>query len=123
MTRLRELVDPGDAQLSVRRQCWLLGLPRSSLYYAAAPTDEQDLVLMRLLDQQYLRTPFYGVRRMTRWLREQTWTVNEKRVRRLLRQMGLEAMYPRPHLSDASAEHRKYPYLLRDLTIDRPGQV
>ena len=121
--QLRELVEPGHGDLSVRRQCRLLGLSRSSLYYAAKAADAEDLVLMRLLDKQYLHTPFYGVRRMTRWLREQQWSINPKRVRRLLRLMGLEAMYPRPRLSQASAEHRKYPYLLRDLTIDRPGQV
>jgi len=116
-------VEPGHAQLSLRQQCQLLGLPRSSLYYSAQPVDEEDLALMRLLDEQYLRTPFYGVRRMTQWLREEEWTVNQKRVRRLLRLMGLEAIYPRPRLSEASAEHRKYPYLLKDVTIDRPGQV
>lgn len=120
---MRPLVEPGHSQLSLRQQCQLLGLPRSSLYYSAKPVDEEDLALMRLLDEQYLRTPFYGVRRMTQWLREEEWTVNQKRVRRLLRLMGLEAIYPRPHLSQASAEHRKYPYLLKDLTIDRPGQV
>jgi putative transposase len=123
LAQLRQLVEPGHAQLSLRQQCQLLGLSRSSLYYLAAPVDEEDLALMRLLDQQYLRTPFYGVRRMTRWLREEEWTVNEKRVRRLLRLMGLEAIYPRPRLSEASPEHRKYPYLLKGLTIDRPGQV
>ena len=116
-------MEPGHAQLSLRQQCQLLGLPRSSLYYSAQPVDEEDLALMRLLDEQYLRTPFYGVRRMTQWLREEEWTVNQKRVRRLLRLMGLEAIYPRPRLSEASAEHRKYPYLLKDVTIDRPGQV
>ena len=120
---MRQLVEPGHAQLSLRQQCQLLGLPRSSLYYSAQPVDEEDLALMRLLDEQYLRTPFYGVRRMTQWLREEEWTVNQKRVRRLLRLMGLEAIYPRPRLSEASAEHRKYPYLLKDVTIDRPGQV
>ena len=123
MARLRQLVQPGHKQLSLRRQCELLGLSRSSLYYSAKPAAEEDLALMRLLDQQYLRTPFYGVRRMTRWLRAQAWTVNEKRVRRLLRLVGLETIYPRRHLTEASAEHRKYPYLLKDLTIDRPGQV
>ena len=99
--------------MSLRQQCQLLGLPRSTLYYSAQPVDLEDLALMRLLDEQYLRTPFYGVRRMTQWLREEEWTVNQKRVRRLLRLMGLEAIYPRPRLSEASPEHRKYPYLLR----------
>lgn len=123
MSELRELVEPGHAELSVRRQCALLGLSRSSLYYVAGPADEEDALLMRLLDEQYLRTPFYGVRRMTRWLREQQWTVNEKRIRRLLRLMGLEALDPGPRLSEASPGHRKYPYLLKGVTIDRPGQV
>ena len=123
MAQLRELVESGHAELSVRQQCELLGLSRSSLYYSAMPPDEEDMELMRLLDRQYLRTPFYGVRRMTEWLRKEEWTINPKRVRRLLRLMGLEAIYPRPRLSEASAEHRKYPYLLKDLTIDRPGQV
>ena len=116
-------MEPGHGQLSVRRQCQLLGLARSSLYYVAPPAEEPDLTLMRLLDEQYLRTPFYGVRRMTQWLRQQGWTVNPKRVRRLLRLMGLATIYPRPRLSAASSEHRKYPYLLKDLTIERPGQV
>jgi putative transposase len=123
LEELRELVEPGNADVSVRLQCRLLGLSRSSLYYPAKPDCREDLVLMRLLDEQYLKRPYFGVRRMTQWLREQEWVVNPKRVRRLLRLMGLEAIYPRPRLSQPCAEHHKYPYLLRGLTINRPGQV
>jgi putative transposase len=123
LAELRDLVEPVHPRLSVRRQCRLLGLPRSSLYYQAQPPAAEDLALMRLLDAQYLRTPFYGVRRMTHYLASEGWRVNAKRVRRLLRLMGLMAIYPRPRLSCAGAEHRKYPYLLGDRTIDRPGQV
>lgn len=117
------MVEEGHPLLSVRRQCRLLGMSRSSLYYEAAPASVEDLGLMRLLDEQYVRRPFYGVARMTEWLRGEQWTINPKRVRRLMRVMGLEAIYPRPKLSVASAEHRKYPYLLRGLRIGRPGQV
>jgi putative transposase len=77
---------------------------------------------MRLLDEQYLRTPFWGVRNMTWWLNQQNWHVNPKRVRRLLRIMGLEAIYAKPRLSIPAPGHRIYPYLLRDVTIDRPDQ-
>jgi len=103
--------DPAD--LSVSRQCDLLGLARSTLYYAPLADDPEDLALMRLLDKQYTRRPFYGVRRMTWWLRGEGQSVGPKRVRRLLRTMGLEAVYPKPRLSHAAPGHRIYPYLLR----------
>lgn len=92
------------------------------MYYEAADESPENLKLMRLLDEQYVRTPFYGVARMTQWLRREGHGVNAKRVRRLLRQMGLEAVYPRPRLS-AGVASLKYPYLLRDLAIKRPNQV
>lgn len=109
--------------LSVRRQCALLGIARSGLYYVPKEPSEENLLLMRLLDEQYTRTPFYGVRRMTRWLHSRDYGVDEKRVRRLLRLMGLEAIYPKPKLSVGGPEHRKFPYLLRGLAIIRPDQV
>jgi putative transposase len=109
--------------LTVARQCQLLGLARSSRYYAPAPTPVQDEALMRLLDHQYTATPFYGVRRMTAWLARQGQGVNPKRVRRLMRLMGLEAIYPNPRTSVKSPENKVYPYLLGGLTIDRPDQV
>lgn len=89
------MVEPKDARISLRRQCALLGLGRSSLYYRSQADTTYNEQLMRLMDEQYVRTPFYGVPRMTQWLRRQGHRVNAKRVRRLLRQMGLEAIYPR----------------------------
>jgi putative transposase len=109
--------------LSIRRQCALLGLPRASFYYQPATETEENLRLMRLLDEQYTACPFYGSRRMTVWLQSQGETVNRKRVQRLLRLMGLEAIYPKPRLSQAGKGHRVFPYLLRGLSIERPDQV
>jgi putative transposase len=108
----RQFVEPEHHFISVRRQCQLLGLSRSGLYYQPAGESPENLTFMRLLDEQYTRAPFYGVLRMTAWLNQQGYEVNAKRVRRLLRLMGLEAIYPRPHVSRAAAEHRVYPYLL-----------
>ena len=94
------------------------------MYYEPAGESPENLALMRLLDEQYTRTPFYGVEKMTRWLRdEQGYTVNPKRVRRLMRKMGLEAIYPKPRLSKPAPGHRIYPYLLRNRTIRRPDEV
>ena len=101
----------------------LLGLARSSFYYEAAGEPAENLRLMRLLDEQYTRTPFYGVERMTAILRARGDAVNPKRVRRLLRVMGLEAIYPRPRASQPAAGHRIYPYLLRGVEISRRDQV
>jgi len=118
-------IEPDNARISVSRQCELLGLARSSLYYRPCRDEAYNEQLMRLVDEQYMRTPFYGVRRMTEYLRRQRQVVNPKRVRRLMRQMGLEAIYPkgRRSLSRASAGQKRYPYLLRDLAITRPDQV
>jgi putative transposase len=107
----------------VRRQCALLGLSRSSLYYEPAGETTENLRLMRLLDEEYTAHPFLGSRRLTKWLVEQGEAVNRKRVQRLLRVMGLEAIYPKPKLSAGRAGHRIYPYLLRDVRIQRPNQV
>jgi putative transposase len=101
----------------------LLGVARAGLYYEPRPESEENLQLMRLLDEQYTRTPFYGIRRMTAWLQAQGYGVNHKRVGRLLRLMGLEAIYPKPRLSQPSAGHRIYPYLLRGVKVERPNQV
>ena len=108
----------------MRRQCELLGLCRSSLYYRPAAETPQNLRLMRLIDQQYTAHPFYGSRKLTLWLRdEQGEAVNRKRVQRLMRLMGLEAIYPKPKLTLAGRGHRLFPYLLRDVIISRPDQV
>jgi putative transposase len=117
------MIASGPSEFSLRRRCELVGLARSSFYYEPVESDPLDLALMRLLDEQYTRMPFYGVRKMTAWLETVGHHVNIKRVRRLLRQMGLEAIYPKPRLSFNGTEHRRYPYLLRGLKIVRPNQV
>jgi putative transposase len=121
--RKRPLVEVGHPGLSVRRQCQLLGLNRSSLYYEPAGETPENLRLMRLIDEQYTAYPFYGSRRITQWLAQQGEPVNRKRVQRLMRLMGLEAIYPKPRLSAAGPGHRIYPYLLRGVSIERPDQV
>lgn len=117
------MVEPEQAGISLRRQCQLLGLARSSLYYHGAGESKENLRLMRLLDEQYTRCPFYGVLRMRAWLARQGYEVHEKRVRRLLWQMGLEAIYPKPQLRQAEVGHQVYPYLLRGVKIERADQV
>jgi putative transposase len=121
----RAMVEPMHDQISLRRQCELLSLGRSSLYYRSRADTDYNEQLMRLMDEQYTRTPFYGVPRMTAWLRRQGHWVNAKRVRRLLRQMGLEAIYPRRKrgFSRAGPEQIVYPYLLKGLQITRANQV
>jgi putative transposase len=123
----RALIEPDHPQVSVRCQCQLLGLHRSNLYYTpvrqAGEETAANLELMRRLDEQYTETPFYGVRRMTAWLATQGYVVNPKRVRRLLRLMGLAAIYPGPRTSTAAPGHRIYPYLLRGVAITERNQV
>ncbi len=109
--------------LSLRRQCHVLGLNRSSLYSQPRGASALNLRLMKILDEQYTRTPFYGVCKMTAHLRQLGHLVNEKRVRRLLRQMGLEAVYPKPKLSLSHPDHKVFPYLLRGVAITRSNQV
>ena len=116
-------METGHPRLSLRRQCALLGLARGSWYYQSVGPSAEDVELMRWLDEQYTATPFYGIRRMTAWLRSRGYAVNHKRVGRLLRQMGLEAIYPKPRLSQPAAGHVIYPYLLRGITMKRVNQV
>jgi putative transposase len=101
----------------------LVGLARSSLYYQPVPESAENLQLMQLIDEPYTATPFYGIRRMTAWLRSQGYAVNPKRVGRLMHHMGLEAIYPTPRLRQLAAGHEMYPYLLRGITIDRANHV
>jgi putative transposase len=110
-------------KLSVKRQCELLSLTRSTLYYKPASVAPADLEMMRMIDEQYLKTPFYGTVRMTAHLRRQGHLVNKKRVKRLMRLMGLIAIYQKPRTSIATPEHIKYPYLLGGVDINRSGQV
>lgn len=119
----RAWIEPRHAQLSVAEQCALIDLPRSTYYHTGASESKENLALMRIIDKQYLRMPFLGSRRMTQWLRRQGHKVNRKRVQRLMHTMRLEAIYPRPRTSTPGENHRIYPYLLRDLTIDRVDQV
>ena len=117
------MIDPGHPYLSVSRQCQLVAVNRSSFYYKPKPIKPEDLGLMRLIDEQYLKTPFYGSRSMTKHFRRLGHKINRKRVQRLMQLMGLEAVYPKPRTSKPHPEHKIYPYLLRNLNIDRPNQV
>jgi putative transposase len=117
------LIVPEHPKFSVRRQCELLGVSRAGFYYKPVAVDPEDLLLMRLLDEQYTRMPFYGVCKMTEWLHTIGYYPDVKRVRRLLRLMGLMAMYRKPNLSLNGTDHRRYPYLLRGVPILRRDQV
>jgi putative transposase len=117
------LIDPGNTMIPLSTQCDLLALARSSYYYSSHRDESYNLHLMNLIDEQFTRTPFYGVERMTAWLKRHGEAVNRKRVRRLIRLMGLETVYPKPRLSLSNKAHTTYPYLLRNLTIDHPDQV
>lgn len=125
MEQLRALVEPEHPSLSITRQCELLGLGRSSYYYEPilVPCSDEELMLRKLIDEQYTRTPFYGSRRMAVWLEKQGHEVGRKQVRALMKQMGLEAIYPKPRLSDPASEHKVYPYLLREVRVERARQV
>jgi len=109
--------------LSIIRQCDLLDLPRSTFYHVPKPISEADLELMKLIDRCHMELPFYGSRRMVDWLGDEGHLVNRKRVQRLMRTMGIVAIYPKKNLSQPNQVHRVYPYLLRNLNIDRPSQV
>lgn len=119
----RSLIEPGHAKISIVRQCRLIGLTKSAYYYRPHGESAFNLALMRLIDAQYTRTPYYGTPKMTAWLGRMGYKVNPKRVRRLMRLMGLMAVYPKPWLSTPDKEHKKYPYLLRGLKITRHDQV
>ena len=110
-------------KLSLSQQCKILGLSRSSIYYQKRPIKNEDLELMRLIDEQYLKRPVWGSRSMTTFLRRQGWKINRKRVQRLMQLMRIEAIYPKPKLSRRNEEHKVYPYLLRDVEIKRPNHV
>lgn len=122
--RRKSLVEPGHPRgLSITRQCGLLSISRSSWYYRATGETPLNLELMRLIDEQFLETPWYGSRQMARHLRRLGYGLGRRRVRRLMRVMGLSAIYQRPDTSKPHPDHKIYPYLLRGLTIDTPNQV
>ena len=118
----RGWVEPSPGY-SLRRQCRLAGVPRSCIYYAAAPESSENLLLMRLIDEQYMRHPEFGYPRMTDWLKDEGYEVNRKRVARLMHRMGLQAITPGPHTSKPAPGHTIYPYLLRNVEVERVNQV
>ena len=123
LIKRRALIECGNKEFSQRRQCELLGVWRSGLYYEPRKPSEEDLQLMRAIDKQYLKTPFYGRRRMTITMKKQGFFVGQKRIRTAMQFMGLEAIYPKPNLSAGNIAHKKYPYLMRNLTVDHPDQA
>ena len=114
---------PDHKELSIVEQCGLLNIARSSFYYQSKGPSEEDLILARLIDEQYMKTPFYGSRRMTIVLQKLGYSVNRKRVQRLMRELGIEAIYPKPNLSKVNSDHQVYPYLLKGLAIENSNQV
>ena len=123
MAERRKWIDVENSSLSVAYQCRLLSVHRSGLYYQPRGEDPEDLSIMRQLDEQYFKTPFYGVRRLTVWLRSLGYKINRKRVRRLMGLMGWQTIYRKPNTSKPHKEHKAYPYLLKDLDINRVNQV
>jgi putative transposase len=117
------MIDAKDPKLSVSNQCRLLTLNRSTYYYKKKPVKPEDLELMRIIDEQYLKTPSWGTRSMRNYLRRLGYKINRKRVQRLMRLMGLEAIYPKPKTSRPHPAHKVYPYLLRNMIVERPNQV
>lgn len=118
------MIETNHPTLSIRRQCELVGLNRATYYWQPASESPLNLRLMRLIDEEYTRAPFYGYRKLTARLNNSYgFQVNRKRIARLMRKMGLQAVYPRPRTSLGNKQHKKYPYLLRDLAITRPNQV
>ena len=111
------MIEPEHPGLSITRQCSLLEISRSSWYYEGIGESELNLTLMRLIDEQFLETPYYGARQMARYLRRQGYKVNRKRAHRLMQKMGLMAIYQKPNTSKPHPEHKVYPYLLKDLDI------
>ena len=118
-----KLVESKHPRISIKRQCELLCLCRSTYYYKPRKDNSYNIHLMGLIDEEYTRHPFYGVRRMKAMLENKGHKVNRKRIRRLSRNMGIEAVYPKPKLTKSSSEHKKYPYLLKGLKIDHPDHV
>ncbi len=121
--RRRQVIEINHSGLSLARQCELVSIARSSYYYRPKPESEFNLELMRLIDEQYLKTPWYGSRQMSRHLRRQGHRVNRKRIRRLMRKMGLVAVAPAPNTSRRHPQHKVYPYLLRGMAITQADHV
>ena len=119
----RGMLDSAETRLSIRRQCELTGVARSGFYRGKTPAADDDLALMKRLDQLFTERPFYGSRRMTLQLRQEGHAISRKRVQRLMRRIGIAALGPKPNTSKPAPGHKIYPYLLRDLKIERPNHV
>ncbi len=119
----RARLDRDHSELSIRRQCTLLGVARSSIYRLPRPANDDDVLTMRLIDELFTAWPFLGSRRLAVMLREKGHSINRKRVQRLMRQMGIAALGPKPRTTKPAPGHKIFPYLLRNLVIDRPSQV
>lgn len=117
------MIDPKSKKMSIVNQCKVLDIPRSSFYYSPKSVSAEDLDLMRQIDEQYLNHPSFGSRSMRRFLEKKGYKINRKRVQRLMRQMGMEAIYPKPRTSKPHPSHKVYPYLLRGMVIDTPNKV
>ena len=117
------MIESDKCDISIVKQCDLLGISRSGYYYSPRPESQENLKIMRMMDEQYLKTPFYGARRMHAHIKYQGYLVNIKRIRRLLHLMGLEAIYPKPNISKHLPGHKIYPYLLNGLSINNINQV
>jgi putative transposase len=119
----RAMIDKQNSSLSVAGQCRILQVHRSGLYYQPCSESQENMDIMRLLDEQYYKTPFYGVRKLTVWLKGMGYTINRKRVKRLMDLMGWQTIYRRPNTSKPNKQNRIYPYMLKGLAINRPNQV
>lgn len=120
---LRTMIEPTHPDLSIRRQCELVGLHRSNYYYQPVSETPLNLELMRLIDRQYTKTPYFGWPKMTIYLQRLGYAINHKRIQRLMQKMGLQAIVPQPRTSQPAPEHKVYPYLLRNITLTHPNQV
>lgn len=123
LTDRRAMVDKDHGRLSIVAQCRLLGLHRSGLYYRPCAESEENLAILRLLDEQYYKTPFYGSRKLAAWLSQVGYRINRKRVRRLMDLMGWQTIYRKPDTSEPDHQHKVYPYLLKGLEITHANQV
>ena len=119
----KSMIEPNHPDLTISQQCTMLGISRSGYYYTPCPVDEATLELMNIIDKQYTKTPYYGTRKMSTYLKMIGYNVDRKKVRRLYKLMGLVAIYPKCNLSKPGKGHKIYPYLLKGLTIDHPNQV
>jgi putative transposase len=122
LTERRAMIEQGT-DMSISHQCEVLQIHRSGLYYTPVPEREENLQLMRMMDEQYFKTPFYGVRKMTEWLYDEGYNVNHKRVKRLMNVMGWQTIYRQPNTSKPDKEHLVFPYLIKGLKISRANQV